>query len=130
MRFVRKLIVLSLIITPVIIGSCKKQVRCGCDGDALRTLTSFQVKVYYDEETNYAEFRSIYDTYSTYYFCNPTDMMDKLSKFAQGAEVLIDCEIFWECNYVQQANNSYYGAMYKKYMAQVTDVREDLYGNK
>jgi hypothetical protein len=130
MRFFRKVLVLSVIMVPLIIGSCKKQDKCGCDGDMLSSFEGTPVRVYYDVDNNSAFFVPLFDSYSTYYFCNPTPMMEKLSQFEYGAEVLIDCEFFWECNYMYQASNSYYGSIYKKYMAEVTDVREDLYGNK
>jgi hypothetical protein len=130
MRIIGKLLFLSVFILPLAIGSCKKQAKCGCDGDVLDTLVGAPVTIYYDEENVSAFFVPSFDPYSTYYFCNPTPMMEKLTKFSDGDQVLIDCSFYWECNYMYQASNSYYGTMYKKYMAVVTDVREDLYGNK
>ena len=120
---------LIVFVLPVIIGSCKKQNKCGCDGDSLGTLVDVPVRIYVDTLNKSAEFVTEYDPYSSYYFCNPTEMMDKMAGFAWGERVKISCEYFWECNYMYQASNSYYGSMYKKYMAQVTDVKEDLYGN-
>lgn len=130
MKIVYKILFLSVFIIPLVIGSCKKQDKCGCDGDVLNTLVGAPVNIYYDEENKSAFFVPTYDPYSTYYFCNPTPMMEKLTKFEYGAEVLIDCSFYWECNYMYQASSSSYGAYYKKYMAEVTDLREDLYGDK
>ena len=93
-------------------------------------LDGVSVTIYYDIENVSAFFVPTFDPYSTYYFCNPTPMMEKLSHFDNGEVVLIDCSFYWECNYMYQASNSYYGSIYKKYMADVTDIREDLYGNK
>ena len=129
MRFIYKILFVATFIIPLTIGSCKKQAKCGCDGDALNTLEGVPVYIYYDEENVSASFVAAFDPYSTYYFCNPTPMMEKLTKFDSGDMVLIDFKYYWECNYVYQSSSSYYGNMYKKYMAEVSDIREDLYGN-
>lgn len=129
MRLVHKILFVAALIVPLSVGSCKKQEKCGCDGDALNTLEGVQVRIYYNEENLSASFVATFDPYSTYYFCNPTPMMEKLTRFTSGDVVLVDFKYFWECNYVYQASSSYYGAMYKKYMAEVFDIREDLYGN-
>jgi hypothetical protein len=129
MRIVLKILFIAAFVIPVAVGSCKKQDKCGCDGDVINTLVQAPVYIYYDTLNKSAQFVPTFDPYSTYSFCNPTPMMDKLSKFENGAEVLIDCSFFWDCAYVQQASNSSYGTYYKRYMAIVTDVYEDLYGN-
>lgn len=129
LRSYLKISLVAAFLIPLTIGSCKKQDKCGCDGDALGTLVETPVYIYVDVENSSAYFVTEFDPYSTYYFCNPSDMMDKMDGFDWGERVKIDCEFFWECNYMYQASNSYYGSMYKKYMADVTDVKEDLYGN-
>jgi len=129
MRVVLKISLIAVFIIPLIVGSCKKQDKCGCNGDVINTLVDAPVYIYYDADNGSAWFVPVFDPYSTYYFCNPSEMMDKLTKFDYQEAVLIDCSFYWDCAYVQQASNSSYGSSYKRYMAEVTDVREDLYGN-
>jgi len=128
MKIIFKILTITLLLFPVIVGACKKQAKCGCDGDIINSFAGVPVTVVYDSVNKSAQFRLVGDYYSRYYFCNPTDMMDKLVTFENGAEVLIDCDIYWECNYMYQASNSYYGSMYRVYMADVSDIRENLYG--
>ena len=95
----------------------------------MRPFRCVEVNIYYDDENKSARFNPVMDPYSTYYFCNPTEMMDKLTKFQNGDVVLIDGQAYYECNYMYQASNSpYYSNFYKAYMVTVSDVREDLYG--
>ena len=129
MKLVSKISIIIVFIIPVFIGACKKQMTCGCDKDVLHSLEGSQVMIQFDEENKSAQFTPLSNQYATYYFCNPTTMMDKLTKFTNGDIVLIDGEAYYECNYMQQASNSpYYSGMYQAYMITVFDVREDLYG--
>jgi len=128
MRMILRILTIAIILIPVTIGSCKKQPKCGCDKDKIRSFAGIPVQIYYDEENKSAKFYLVGDLYSTYHFCNPTEMMDKLTSFENGEEILVDCDIFWECSYIYQASNSYYTSMYKVYMVTVYDLREDLYG--
>jgi hypothetical protein len=116
------LMALILIAGVVITGSCKKQPKCGCDGDALDTLEMMHVYISYDAETKTARFSSIYDNYSIYYFCNPSDWMSELSKFDQGEEILISGPYFYECNYLMNASNSYQYSYMRIYQIDVTYV--------
>lgn len=123
------IILALLIITGVIMaGGCKKQPKCGCDGDALDSLAMTHVYITYDADTKTARFSPIYDNYSTYYFCNPSEWMSELTKFSQGEEILISGSYFYECNYLMNAGNSYYYSYMRIYQIDVTNVAAYEYG--
>ncbi len=129
MRVLIKIFLSVLIIIALFIGSCKKQPKCGCDGDIINELVGFPVFVYYDTINVAAWFNPVTSSSSTYYFCNPSNYMSFLKGFDNGAYLLIDGHVYWECNYLMQAsNNSYYSYYYKAYQIDVTDMYEDLYG--
>ena len=112
----------------VLSGGCKKQPKCGCDGDALDTLDVMHVYISYDADTKTARFSPIYDSYSVYYFCNPSEWMSELTKFSQGEEILISGPYFYECNYLMNASNSYQYSYMKVYQIDVTNVGAYEYG--
>lgn len=132
MRFLRKLVVALIIVFPVFASTdCKKQPKCGCDGDMLFTITREQATVYFNESGTNIQFSLLRDPYSTYYFCNPSEMFGRFSDIKNGDIVLISGHAFWECNFLYQSSNySYNTSMYKVYQMQVTDVVSDLYGKK
>ena len=129
MKIVYRFLLVAIFTFPLFIGSCKEQYRCGCDTDVLNSLLDAPVVIYYDEENKSAEFVPEINAYARYYFCNPSEMMPQLVNFENGAMVLLSGEVFYECNYMYQASNSYYGSMYQAYMVTVTEIKEDLYGN-
>jgi hypothetical protein len=131
-RIIRKLLVALIIIAPVFSYSgCKKQAKCGCDGDILFTLNKAQATVYYNETGTSISFQPLAEPYSTYNFCNPSEMFPKLADFKSGDVLLVSGSAYWECNYLyQSSNSSYQQSPYKVYMIQVTDVTVDLYGKK
>ncbi len=129
MKVLLKIFFFVLIIVTLFIGSCKKQPKCGCDGDIIKELVGFPVFVYYDTINVAAWFNPVTNSSSTYYVCNPSDYMSFLKGFDNGAYLLVDGHVYWECNYLMQAsNNSYYSYYYKAYQIDVTDMHEDLYG--
>jgi hypothetical protein len=121
-------IAVMLIAVVALTGACKKQPKCGCDGDALDTLEMMHVYISYDAETKTARFSPKYDAYSVYYFCNPSDWMSELSKFNQGDEILISGPYFYECNYLMNAGNSYQTSYMKVYQIDVSYVGAYEYG--
>jgi hypothetical protein len=123
-------IAIALIVTAGVIltGGCKKQPKCGCDGDALDTLRSTHVYISYNATTNTASFYPIWDNFSMYYFCNPSEWMSELTKFDQGEEILISGPFFYECNYLMSSSNSYYYNYMKIYQIDVTGVAAYEYG--
>ena len=130
-RILRKVLVALIMIVPLFsYPGCKKQAKCGCDGDVLFTLTDAQATVYFNESGTNIYFQTVDNPYSTYYFCNPGEMFPKFTDFKSGDVVLISGDAFWECNYVYQSSNYSYQTYYKVYMIEVTDVRVDLFGKK
>lgn len=130
-KIIRKILVLLIILAPVVSYSgCKKQAKCGCGKDVLFTLTNRRANVYFNETGTNITFRTMDDPYSTYYFCNPSEMFSKLVDSKPGDELIISGLVYWECNYLYQAGQSSYGSYYKAYNVQVTDLFVDLYGKK
>lgn len=128
-RIIANAVLVLLIITGAIMaGGCKKQPKCGCDGDALDSLATTHVYITYDATTKSARFSPIWDNYSVYYFCNPSEWMSELTKYSQGEEILISGQYFYECNYLMNASNSYYYSYMKIYQVDVTNVAAYEYG--
>ncbi len=128
-RILTRILVIGLISLPLFADlGCKKQPKCGCDGDALFELDREQAKVYFTESS--ATFSPMSNPFSTYYFCNPGEMYPKLSEYKSGDLILVSGRVYWECNYLYQSSNYSYQTYYKVYMIQVSDVTIDLYGKK
>ena len=127
----RKLLVALIIIAPVITSTdCKKQAKCGCGKDVLFTLTSSSAYVFFNETGTSIYFQSLGDQFSTYYFCNPSEMFPSLKDSKSGDILKVSGYVYWDCNYVSQSSNSSYQSMYKIYNVQVTELSLDLYGKK
>ncbi len=109
-------------------AGCKKQPKCGCNGDALDTLRMMHVNISYDAINKTARFTVIGDPYGYYHFCNPSEWMSVLSKFEQGEEVLVSGPYFWECNFMMQNSNSPYYSYWRIYQVHVTDLSAYEYG--
>jgi hypothetical protein len=130
-QIIRKILVVFIILAPAFSYSgCKKQAKCGCDGDVLFTLDLAQATVFFNETGSNITFTLLSDPYSTYNFCNPGEMFPKLKDYKSGDVLLVSGSAFWECNYLYQSSNYSYQTYYKVYMIQVTDVTVDLYGKK
>ena len=127
-KYLRKLIVILIIVAPLISYSgCKKQTKCGCGNDVLVTLAGSSAYVYWTTSSN-IYFQLVGDTYSTYYFCNPTEMFPNLADAKSGDILQISGHVYWDCNYVYQSSNSPYQSPYKVYQCQVTALLLNLYG--
>lgn len=109
-------------------SGCKKQPKCGCEGDALDTLDLNHVIISYDADKKTAQFTTLGNPYYIYYFCNPSEWISELSKFKQGEEILISGPYFYECNYLMNSSNSYYYSLYRIYQIDVTEVMAYEYG--
>jgi hypothetical protein len=130
-HIIRKLLVIMIILAPVVsYTGCKKQAKCGCDGDVLFTLSKVQANVYFNETGTTITFTTVDNPYSTYNFCNPGEMFPKLTDAKSGDVLLVSGSAYWECNYLYQSSNMSYQNYYKVYMVKVTDVVSDLYGKK
>ena len=127
-KTIRKVLVALIIIIPVFsYEGCKKQVRCGCGQDVLYTLTGTSAYIYWSTTAN-IYFQIVGDAYSTYYFCNPSEMAPNLVNAKSGDILLVSGKVYWDCNYVYQSSNSSYQSMYKVYQVQVSSLSLDLYG--
>ena len=128
-RMMASLAMILLIAAGVLLsGGCKKQEKCGCDGDALDTLMQMHVNISYDAVNKTAQFSPLWDPYSVYYFCNPSEWISQLTKFPQGEEILVSGPYFWECNYLMNSSNSPYYYSMRVYQIQVTGVSAYEYG--
>lgn len=128
-KIIRKILVVLIIIAPVVSYSgCKKQAKCGCGNDVIRTLEDAPANVFFNESKTNITFSLASDPFATFIFCNPSEMLPKLQDYKSGDRLLISGQAFWECNYVYQSSNYSYSSQYQVYMVQVTDVFLNLYG--
>jgi len=126
----RKILIILLVIVPVFSDSgCKKQAKCGCNGDVLFSLTNERATVYYNETGTSITFTTLAMPYDQYNFCNPGEMFPKFTNFKSGDILEITGKVYWECSYLYQSSNSSYQYGYGKvYMCQVSDVSVNPYG--
>ncbi len=132
---IRKLFIVVIIILPVLFfQGCKKQVKCGCGNDILfsidNELMNYESLMYSTngESASFLIYNGIY--YDTYIFCNPEEMFSTYTDLAGEKQVLISGDVFWDCNYMMSASNSYYYSYYKIYNIQITKMKSYLYGKK
>jgi|WetSurMetagenome_2_1015567.scaffolds.fasta_scaffold235609_1 hypothetical protein len=139
---IRKLLVILIIAIPVVSYSgCKKQPKCGCDGDVLFSITDqvfdHSTVVYNTSGSNayFFVYSGLGAYYDTYYFCNPSEMFTKYSSIASDEQVKLSGDVYWDCSYVTSASSSsssssYYYSYYKVYNIKVTALESSLYGKK
>jgi hypothetical protein len=128
---IRRLFVVLIIFAPVFsYTGCKKQPKCGCNGDVLFTLAGSPAAVYFNDTGTSIYFYLTVDPYSTYNFCNPAEMFPKLANYKSGDILNVTGSVFWDCNYVMQASSSAYGSYYKVYQIHGTDISINPYGKK
>jgi hypothetical protein len=127
-NIIRRILVALIIIAPALsYTGCKKQARCGCGKDALLTLSEAScIITWSDGATIYANV--VGDMYSTYIFCNPSEMFPNLADAKSGDILQLSGPVYWDCNYVYQSSNSSYMSLYKTYDVQVTALTQNLYG--
>jgi hypothetical protein len=126
---IRRIFVIMVVIVPLLTtADCKKQPKCGCGKDVISTLTNQAAYVYFDASGSNIYFTKYGDIYSNYYyFCNPSEMFPKVSKYKSGDLLSLSGEVFMDCSYVNQTSNygySYYGI----YQVIVTDVQKSPFG--
>jgi hypothetical protein len=125
---IRRIFVALIIIAPVFsYTGCKKQARCGCGKDVLLTLSATSSYIYFTDGATISAM-IVGDAYSTYIFCNPSEMFPKLANAKSGDILQLSGQVYWDCNYVYQSSNSSYQSLYKTYDVQVTDLFLNLYG--
>lgn len=126
--YLRKIAVFFLLLSPLILDTaCKKQIKCGCGNDVVRTLDQEAARVNFDIEAGTAYFSLVGITNDTYYFCNPSQFMDYLSDFSSGVVLLVSGKAYYECNYLYNSSNYPY-MPYRVFQIEVTAMEEDLYG--
>jgi len=99
---------------------CKKQPKCGCDGDLRFTLSEEMGTLTYDEESGYAVFMAVY-----YHFeiCYAEKVMDLLTPFEQGEIVLVSGDVYDDCSKI---TNPYMYSNY--YMLDLKEIKKDEFG--
>ncbi len=128
-HLIRKLFIALVLLAPVLsYTGCKKQAKCGCNGDVLYTLKGSQAYVYFNEDGSSIFFTLTVDPYSTYNFCNPGEMFPKLSNYKSGDILDVYGDVFWDCTYVMQSSSSPYGSYRKVYQVMGTDISINPYG--
>ena len=120
-------LVLAVAALVVMTSGCKKQLKCGCDGDAIDSLKLENVYITYDAVNKTAYFTRVWNPYGTYYFCNPSKWIDELTKYNNGEEILLSGEFFYDCSYVMYSSNSYYNYP-PMYQVMVTAVAPHEWG--
>ena len=132
---IRKIVVVAIILLPVFFfQGCKKQVKCGCGKDIIKSLDNELMaysSISYSSNGQTASF-SIYNGiyYDTYIFCNPEEMYPSYIKLTGEEQVLISGDVFWDCTYMMNSSNSYSYSYYKIYNIEITGMKSYLYGKK
>jgi hypothetical protein len=117
-----------IILAPVFsYTDCKKQAKCGCGKDVLFSLAGTSCNIYFTTGATITAM-TVGDMYSSYIFCNPSEMFPKLADSKSGDILQVSGHVYWDCNYVYQSSNSAYQSLYKTYDIQVTDMSVNLYG--
>ena len=125
----RRILVALVIIAPVLsYTDCRKQSKCGCGQDVLFTLSATSANIYFNDTGTIMYFQTEGDVYSTYNFCNPSEMFPKLADAKSGDILQVSGHVYWDCNFVYQSSNSAYQSVYKVYDVQVTELTLNLYG--
>lgn len=119
---------LLLILAVMSDTGCKKQPKCGCEGDRLDSINQGHAIISYNAEKNMAQFTPTGDPYSIFYFCNPQDFMGELTQLEQGQEVIVSGEYFYDCTWLMNNSNSGSYSPYRIYQIVVTYVSSYDYG--
>jgi hypothetical protein len=127
-NIIRKILVALIIVAPSLsYTGCKRQAKCGCGKDVIKTITGASAYVYWNTGATIS-FQLVGDAYSSYTLCNPSEMFKQLTDAKSGDILQVSGHAYWDCNYVQQASNSPYQTMGQVYQFQATDMSIDLYG--
>jgi hypothetical protein len=109
---IRKLLVVFIMLLPVVsYTGCKKQPKCGCNGDKLyrvHQILDHGSVTYSANGTNayFIVFSGGGYYYDTYYFCNPSARFADYNKIGSSDQVKLAGDIFWDCSFVSSASNS------------------------
>ena len=122
MRRFNKFIFVFIVLVFSLQPGCKKQPKCGCDGDVRFPLVETSGTIIYNEETGYAQFQPS-DVYSTFEICDAGSVMDLLTPFEQGETVLVSGDAYDDC---YKMVNPY---AYANYMLRLTEIKKDQFDN-
>lgn len=129
----RKVLIILIILIPAISYSgCKKQAKCGCSGDLLFALPSYEQLFSYSD-IHYSDSTSAFFQLGmdTYYFCNPSEMYPFFKDLEGQNQVILTGDVYWNCTYLMNSSNSStYYQYYKQYDIHVTGIMSHLYGKK
>jgi len=123
MRKFYKFIFIFVILVFSLQPGCKKQPKCGCDGDVRFTLSEERGTLTYDEVTSYAQFQTSVP-YAQFEICDAGSVMDLLTPFESGETVLVSGDAYDDC---YKMVNPY--AAYSNYMLRLTEVKKDEFDN-
>jgi len=126
----RKIVIALIILIPAVSYSgCKKQPKCGCEGDMLFSidqLFDYSTIQYYDSTS--ARFNIGYDSYI---FCNPSAMYNAYKDLEGQNQIILTGDVYWNCSYLMNSSgSSSYYSYYKIYDINVTGMTSHLYGKK
>ena len=134
-RLLKKVLVIIVLFAPLFINTdCKKQKKCGCNGDILAEYDR-ESHVFFDAEDD--ESNTIYMQqvgyvgyyYDSYTFCNPDKWKTELKKYKTGEILVVKGHYYWDCNFVMQQSSSYgYGYGGRSYNIYVDSVYVNMYG--
>lgn len=131
---IRKLMIAVIILLPAVsFNGCKKQAKCGCEGDLLFTITDELMdyaSITYSANGETASF-AIYNgmAYDYFHFCNPNEMYQTFLKLKGQSQIKVSGNVFWDCTYMMNSgSSSYYYQYYKIYNVYITDLKSSLYG--
>ncbi len=94
-KTIRKSFIISIIIAAIFVSTdCKKQIKCGCGKDVYLTLTNASVYIYFTADKAVITCSVVGDQYTTYNFCNPTEMGPKLVDAKYGDIMLVSGNVY------------------------------------
>ncbi len=84
-----KKISLALLFLFLFINNGCKEEKCGCEGEVLFNLNSEEGYITYNKDSKFSSFtpKNVYGTFFT--ICDPVEAWDMISKFEDGADVIV-----------------------------------------
>jgi len=130
-RLLRKTLLIIALFAPLFVSTdCKKQKKCGCNGDILFEYGR-ESHVYFEEGNSFITMQAVGNVgyrYARYTFCNPDDVMQELAKHKWGDVLMVVGNVYWDCNHVMQESNNPFSTYANAYEIYVTEIRVNMYG--
>ncbi len=128
-KTISKFLIAGVIIFAMFISTdCKKQVRCGCGKDVVRSLVNTSANIYFSPDKATISCYIVGNQYASYTFCNPSEMAPKLVDISSGDIMLVTGSAYYDCQALSQQSNSRYPSIQQYYQIEVDDLTLDLYG--